>query len=160
MHAGSVENSFRIKTVRSSGAHHRAANEIRRAANSGQTGHKRRRGCGSGPANASRVGTWATTWLRSASSTTRTIERYIHAVPQEPKNIAETGINDTDLLAIFMKIVFSGRMEKVGQIADAIKLPQPIVMDLARMAIERQLIYTLGCASLRQHPGHALCDHG
>ena len=74
----------------------------------------------------------------------RVIERYLHQVPQEPKNIAETGINDTDLLALFMKIVFSGRMEKVGPIADAIKLPQPIVMDLARMAIERQLLYTLG----------------
>jgi len=74
----------------------------------------------------------------------RTIERYIHQVPQEPKNVAETGINDTDLLAIFMKIVFSGRLEKLGPIADAIKLPQQVVMDLARMAIERQLIYTLG----------------
>jgi hypothetical protein len=74
----------------------------------------------------------------------RTIERYLHQVPQEPQDIAETGINDTDLLALFMKIIFSGRLEKVGQIADTIKLPQQIVMDLARMAIERQLIYTLG----------------
>ncbi len=74
----------------------------------------------------------------------RVIEKYIHGVPQEPKDIAATGINDTDLLALFMKIIFSGRMEKLGQVADAIKLPQPIVMDLARMAIERQLLYTLG----------------
>jgi len=77
----------------------------------------------------------------------RTIERFLHRVPQEPKDIPETGINDTDLLALFMKIIFSGRLEKVGQIADAIKLPQQIVMDLARMAIERQLIYTLGAHS-------------
>ncbi len=74
----------------------------------------------------------------------RVIERYLHSVPQEPKNIVETGVSDTDLLALFMKIVFSGRMEKIGPIADAIKLPQPIVMDLARMAVERQLLYTLG----------------
>ena len=74
----------------------------------------------------------------------RTIERFLHQVPQEPKDVAETGINDTDLLSIFMKIIFSGRLEKVGQIADAIKLPQQVVMDLARMAIERQLLYTLG----------------
>jgi hypothetical protein len=74
----------------------------------------------------------------------RVIERFLHTVPQEPKNIQETGVSDTDLLALFMKIVFSGRMEKIGPIADTIKLPQPIVMDLARMAVERQLLYTLG----------------
>ncbi len=77
----------------------------------------------------------------------RTIERFIHRIPQEPADIAATGISDIDLLALFMKLVFSGRMEKIGEIADAIKLPQPIVMDLARMATERQLIYALGAQS-------------
>jgi hypothetical protein len=77
----------------------------------------------------------------------RTIERFIHRVPQEPENIEATGIDDTDLLALFMKLVFSGRLEKIGQISEAIKLPQHIVMDLAKIAIERQLIYTLGAMS-------------
>ncbi len=77
----------------------------------------------------------------------RTIDRFIHRVPQEPADIAATGISDTDLLALFMKLIFSGRMEKIGQIADAIKLPQHVVMDLAKIAIERQLIYTLGAMS-------------
>jgi len=77
----------------------------------------------------------------------RVIEKFLHRIPQEPADIAATGISDTELLAIFMKIIFSGRMEKVGQIADAIKLPQHIVMDLARMAVERQLLYTLGSLS-------------
>jgi hypothetical protein len=77
----------------------------------------------------------------------RTIERFIHRVPQEPANIEATGIDDTDLLALFMKLVFTGRLEKIGQIADGIKLPQHIVMDLAKLAIERQLIYTLGAMS-------------
>ena len=61
----------------------------------------------------------------------RTIERFIHRVPQEPENLEATGIDDTDLLGLFMKLVFSGRLEKIGQISDAIKLPQHIVMDLA-----------------------------
>ena len=74
----------------------------------------------------------------------RTIERFIHRVPQEPEDIEATGIDDTDLLALFMKLVFSGRLEKIGQISDAIKLPQHVVMDLAKIAIERQLLYTLG----------------
>ena len=77
----------------------------------------------------------------------RTIDGFIHRAPQEPEDIAATGISDTDLLALFMKLIFSGRLEKIGQIADAIKLPQPIVMDLARMAIEPQLLYTLGAVN-------------
>ena len=77
----------------------------------------------------------------------RIIEKYLHRVPQEPKDIASTGIADTELLAIFMKIVYSMRLEKAGQISDAIKLPQHVVMELARMAIERQLLYTLGSLS-------------
>jgi hypothetical protein len=77
----------------------------------------------------------------------RTIERFIYRVPQEPADIDATGIADTDLLALFMKLMFSGRMEKLGQIADGIKLPQHVVMDLATLAIERQLIYTLGALS-------------
>ena len=77
----------------------------------------------------------------------RTIDRFIHRVPQEPVDIEATGIADTDLLALFMKLMFSSRLEKIGQIADGIKLPQHIVMDLAAIAIERQLIYTLGAMS-------------
>lgn len=74
----------------------------------------------------------------------RVLDGFIHSIPQEPADIAATGISDTDLLGLFMKLIFSGRLEKIGQIADAIKLPQHIVMDLAHMATERQLLYTLG----------------
>ncbi|MGB8029791.1 MAG: hypothetical protein WCF30_08995 [Terracidiphilus sp.] len=77
----------------------------------------------------------------------RVIDRFIHRVPQEPADIESTGIADTDLLALFMKLMLSARMEKIGQLADGIKLPQHIVMDLANIAIERQLIYTLGAVS-------------
>jgi hypothetical protein len=72
------------------------------------------------------------------------LDAFTNHIPQEPADMAATGISDSDLLALFMKLVYAGRLEKVGQIADAIKLPQHIVMDLARMAIERQFIYTLG----------------
>jgi hypothetical protein len=74
----------------------------------------------------------------------KVLDAFTNNVPQEPADIAATGIRDSDLLALFMKLVYAGRLEKIGQIADAIKLPQHIVMDLARMAIERQFIYTLG----------------
>jgi hypothetical protein len=77
----------------------------------------------------------------------RTLDAFVRRIPQEPDTIEDTGIDETELLGLFMKLVYTGRLEKVGQIAEGIKLPQHIVMDLARMAIERQLIYTLGAQS-------------
>ncbi|MGO8756925.1 MAG: hypothetical protein ACLQG3_02260 [Terracidiphilus sp.] len=72
------------------------------------------------------------------------LEAFLNRVPEEPADLAATGIDDTDLLSLFMKHIFAGRLEKVGQIADAVRLPQHLVMDLARLAIERQLLYSLG----------------
>ena len=72
---------------------------------------------------------------------------FLGRIPAEPKDIAATGIDETDLLALLMKLIYSWRLEKVGQYTDAIKLPQHIVMDLTRTAIERQLLYTLGAHS-------------
>jgi hypothetical protein len=77
----------------------------------------------------------------------KSLETFVRRIPREPADIAATGISETDLLGLFMKLIYSGRMEKIGQITEAIKLPQHIVMDLARMAIERQLLYTLGAQS-------------
>jgi len=77
----------------------------------------------------------------------KTLDAFIRRIPREPATIAETGIDETDLLGLFMKLVYTNRLEKLGQISDSIKLPQHIVMDLARMAIERQLIFTLSAHS-------------
>jgi energy-coupling factor transporter ATP-binding protein EcfA2 len=95
----------------------------------------------------SQGGTLGDNLVALGSIDARTIHRFIHRVPQEPADIESTGIADTDLLALFMKLMFSARMEKIGQISDGIKLPQHVVMDLANVAIERQLIYTLGAMS-------------
>ena len=72
------------------------------------------------------------------------LDGFIRRIPSEPKNILATGVPDTDLLALLMKLIYVGRLEKAGQCADAIKLPQSIVMDLLSMAVERQLLYALG----------------
>ena len=72
------------------------------------------------------------------------LDGFIRRIPSEPKNIAATGVADTDLLALLMKLIYVSRLEKVGQCSDAIKLPQSIVMDLLSMAVERQLLYVLG----------------
>jgi hypothetical protein len=72
------------------------------------------------------------------------LETFLNRVPEEPADLAATGIGESDLLALFMKHIFAGRLEKVGLIADALRLPQHLVMDLARLAVERQLLYSLG----------------
>ena len=77
----------------------------------------------------------------------KTLDVFVRRIPREPATIADTGIDETELLGLFMKLVYTGRLEKLGQISEAIKLPQHIVMDLSRMAIERQLLYTLGAHS-------------
>ena len=56
-----------------------------------------------------------------------------------PKDIEATGIDEADLLALLMKLIYSYRLEKVGQFTDAFKLSQNIVMDLTRLAVGRQL---------------------
>ncbi len=79
-----------------------------------------------------------------------------------PKDIRATGIDEADLLALLMKLIYCNRLEKVGQCADAIKLPQPIVMDLARIAVERQLLYALGAhpSDTMMETRYALTDEG
>ena len=79
-----------------------------------------------------------------------------------PKDIEATGIDEGDLLALLMKLIYCNRLEKVGQCADAIKLPQSIVMDLAKIAVERQLLYTLGAHSsdTMMEMRYALTDEG
>jgi energy-coupling factor transporter ATP-binding protein EcfA2 len=87
---------------------------------------------------------------------------FLHRSLAGPKDIAATGIDEADLLALLMKLIYSYRLEKVGQFTDAFKLPQSIVMDLANMAIERQLLYTLGAHSsdTMMETRYALTDEG
>ncbi len=90
------------------------------------------------------------------------LDAFIKRIPIEPLDIAATGIDDTDLLSLLMKLIYTGRLEKIGQYVEALKLPQHIVMDLARMATERQLLYTLGSMSSDSllEMRYALTDEG
>ena len=72
------------------------------------------------------------------------LEAFLHRMPAEPADIAATGIEESALLSLLMKLIYSGRLESVRQFVDAIKLPYHIVLDLVRMAVERQLLRTLG----------------
>lgn len=77
----------------------------------------------------------------------RVFESFIHRIPGEPADIAATGVDEADLLSLLMKLIYTGRLESVRQYVDAIKLPLQIVLDLADIAVDQQLLYTLGTRS-------------
>ena len=90
------------------------------------------------------------------------LDGFIHRIPKEPKDIAATGIEETELLALLMKVIYSFGLSGIAQYADAIKLPLTIVIDLTQLAIERQLLYTLGSRNSDSPIGmtYALTDEG
>jgi hypothetical protein len=90
------------------------------------------------------------------------LDGFIHRIPREPKDIAATGIEESELLALLMKAIYSFGLSNIAQFADAIKLPMPIMIDLTHLAIERQLLYTLGSRNSESPIGltYALTDEG
>jgi hypothetical protein len=72
------------------------------------------------------------------------LDAFLHRMPAEPADIAATHLDVPDLLSLFMKLIYTGRLESVRQFVDAIKLPYHIVVDLVAMAVDRQLLRTLG----------------
>ena len=74
----------------------------------------------------------------------KTLDGYLHRIPAEPADMAATGIDEADLVGLLMKLIYSARLQSVRQYMDAIKLPYHIVSELVRMAVDRQLIHTLG----------------
>jgi DNA polymerase III delta prime subunit len=73
-----------------------------------------------------------------------TLDSYLHRIPAEPADIAATGIDETDLVGLLMKLIYSLRLKSVRQYMDAIKLPYHIASELVRMAVDRQWLHALG----------------
>ena len=72
------------------------------------------------------------------------LDAFIHRIPTEPADIAATGVDAAMLLSLLMKAIYVDNLESVRQFIDAIKLPFNIVNELVQMAVDRQLLYTLG----------------
>lgn len=72
------------------------------------------------------------------------LDQFLHRMPAEPANIAATGIDGADLLGILMKVIYVQHLETMRQFIDAIKFPYTLTLDLVQMAIDRQLLRTLG----------------
>src|SRR5690349_6650749 len=73
-----------------------------------------------------------------------TLESYLHRIPPEPESLPDTGIDETDLVGLLMKLIYSARLQSVRQFIEAIKLPYHIVSELVRMAVDRTFLHTLG----------------
>jgi len=72
------------------------------------------------------------------------LDRFINRIPPEPTSIESTGIDENELLALMMRLIYSDAIESVRQFVDAIKLPYLLVLDLVKMAVDRQLLHNLG----------------
>lgn len=72
------------------------------------------------------------------------LDAFIYKTPIEPENIAAIGIDETELLGLLMKLIYTWRLETSREFADAIKLPSGIVMKLVRIATDQKLIYAKG----------------
>jgi hypothetical protein len=93
----------------------------------------------------------------------RTLEAFLKRIPAEPATIASTGIDDVDLLSLLMKLIYSGRLETCRHFVEAIKLPYHIVAELVQMAVDRQLLRTLGMRDSGGSPidmGYVLTEEG
>jgi hypothetical protein len=90
------------------------------------------------------------------------LDGFIHRIPKEPKDIAATGIEETELLSLLMKVIYSFGLTSIAQFVDGIKLPLPLMIDLTHLAIERGLLYTLGARNSESPIGltYALTDEG
>jgi hypothetical protein len=72
------------------------------------------------------------------------LDAFIHRMPTEPADIAATKIDATEFLTLLMKLIYVEHLESVRQFVEAIKLPYNLVLDLVRMAVDRQLLHNLG----------------
>ncbi len=89
------------------------------------------------------------------------LNAFMHKTPVEPPTIEATGIDETELLSLLMKLVYTWRLESNREFADAIKLPANIMVKLVRIATERKLLYARGVrADNMAAMNYALTDEG
>jgi hypothetical protein len=72
------------------------------------------------------------------------LDAFIHKTPVEPENLRATGIDESELLNLMIKQIYTWRLESTREIGDAVKLPAGIVVNLIRIATDRKLLYTRG----------------
>jgi hypothetical protein len=72
------------------------------------------------------------------------LSSFINKIPVEPANIAATGIDESELVELLLKNIYTARLETVRQFMEAIQLPYHIVSELVQTAVDRAFLQTLG----------------
>ncbi len=80
------------------------------------------------------------------------LEAFLKRIPAEPESLEATGIDEIDLLSLLMKVIYTGHLESCRQFVEVIKLPYHIVAELVQLAVDRQLLRTLGMRSSNNNP--------
>jgi len=89
------------------------------------------------------------------------LNAFIHKTPVEPPTIEATGIDESELLSLLMKLIYTWRLQSNREFADAIKLPSHLLVKLVRLATERKLLYAKGVrADNMAAMNYALTDEG
>ncbi len=96
--------------------------------------------------------------VATGALTREVLDEFLKQIPPEPADLAETGINPTDLLSLLLKLIYTSRLETNAEFIDAIKLPSNIVDQLIQMAVERNLLAAMGAQGLTMR--YALSEQG
>jgi hypothetical protein len=76
--------------------------------------------------------------------TTERLDAFLHRMPTEPHDLAHTGIDESELLALLLKIIYTRRLRSVREYVENIKLPHHVVVELVEKAVDRKFLYNLG----------------
>ncbi len=76
--------------------------------------------------------------------TEKQLAGFLNKFPVEPETIEATGLDETELLALMVKQIYSSRLQSTREFSDAIKLPSHIILKLVRTAVDRKLLYAKG----------------
>jgi hypothetical protein len=90
------------------------------------------------------------------------LNAFVYKIPAAPPDIAATGLETTDLIALLLKLIYTERLESVRQFKNAIKLPYHLVLELVRMAVDNKMLRSLG-AGRSDSPidlGYAFTEEG
>jgi hypothetical protein len=79
------------------------------------------------------------------------LEAFLHQIPAEPETMADTGVSQTELMTLLMKLIHASRLATAQQFIAAIKLPPQIVGELIQAAVARKLLVATGSAGLTMH---------
>lgn len=75
------------------------------------------------------------------------LQQFLNCVPAAPLTIADTGLNETDLLTLVVKLMYVGSLRTTSDIAEAIRLPRNLVVQLVELAAGRGLLSAAGTLS-------------